>query len=46
MGRLLADSTLRDTLRARGFDQVRRFRWDEAAAQLLAVYATVARRGD
>ena len=46
MGRLLDDSTLRHTLRARGLEQVRRFRWDESAARLLDVYATVARRGD
>ncbi len=41
--RLLDDSALRNDLRAKGFEQVRRFSWAQAAEQLLAVYTHVAR---
>jgi len=38
MWRALTDSALRGQLRARGFEQVKRFTWEEAARQTLAVY--------
>jgi glycosyltransferase involved in cell wall biosynthesis len=38
MWRALTDSALRDQLRARGFEQVKRFTWEEAARQTLEVY--------
>ncbi len=40
--RALDDTALRDTLRRRGFDQVRRFTWEAAAQQLLASYTELA----
>ncbi len=38
MERVLADETLRATLRARGLERARRFSWEEAAAATLRVY--------
>jgi glycosyltransferase involved in cell wall biosynthesis len=37
--RLLTDSELRETLIARGFEQIKLFTWERAARQLLSVYA-------
>jgi glycosyltransferase involved in cell wall biosynthesis len=38
MRRLLQDADLRRRLVAAGFEQIRKFTWEKAAAQLLAVY--------
>lgn len=40
--RALDDTALRNALRRRGFDQVRRFTWEAAAQQLLASYTELA----
>ena len=40
--RLMEDSTLRTTLREAGFVQARKFTWDKAARELLAVYGRLA----
>ena len=37
--RLISDQELRQTLRQRGFQQVKRFTWERAASKLLQVYA-------
>ena len=36
--RVLVDQQLRDKLKARGYEQAKRFSWDAAAQQLLRVY--------
>ncbi len=41
MYRLLTDSALREKLIARGFEQAKKFTWEEAARRLLKVYKNV-----
>jgi glycosyltransferase involved in cell wall biosynthesis len=43
MHRLLVDSSLRERLIGRGFEQAKKFTWEEAARRLLDVYRKVAR---
>ena len=43
--RLIDDRTLRDVLRARGFEQVKRFRWDGAATTLCGIYMYLSSNG-
>ena len=45
MWRALTDSALRGQLRARGFEQVKRFTWEEAARQTLEVYRAATASG-
>jgi glycosyltransferase involved in cell wall biosynthesis len=45
MWRALTDSALRDQLRARGFEQAKRFTWEEAARQTLEVYKATCASG-
>jgi len=40
--RVIDDSALRNELRQRGFEQVKRFTWQKAANTLLEIYARVA----
>jgi len=42
LARAHQDAALRDTLIARGFEQIRKFTWEQAAAQLLAIYESLA----
>src|SRR5581483_9168745 len=44
MQRVLTDQTLRDKLKARGYEQVRRFSWEDSARRLAQVYKATARR--
>ncbi len=44
MQRALTDQALRDKLKARGYEQVRRFSWEDSARRLVQVYAAVAGR--
>jgi glycosyltransferase involved in cell wall biosynthesis len=44
MQRVLTDQALRDKLKARGYEQVRQFSWEESARRLAQVYAAIARR--
>jgi len=39
--RLIDDNALRNDLRQRGFQQVTRFTWGQAAESLLGVYAQI-----
>ncbi len=41
MERALGDPSLRKELRSKGLERAKRFRWDEAAKQLLAIYKRV-----
>lgn len=41
LARLVNDTTLRETLIARGYAQARRFTWDAAAAQLAQIYQRI-----
>jgi glycosyltransferase involved in cell wall biosynthesis len=43
MRRLVVDSLLREKLIRRGYEQARKFRWEEAARRLLGVYSEIAR---
>jgi glycosyltransferase involved in cell wall biosynthesis len=45
MRRLVVDSLLREKLIRRGYEQARKFRWEEAARRLLGVYSEIARGG-
>jgi len=38
---VLVDQALRDKLKARGYEQAKRFSWDAAAQQILRVYHEV-----
>lgn len=40
--RVLLDDTLREKMRQRGYEQVKKFSWDESAAEVLAGYEEVA----
>jgi glycosyltransferase involved in cell wall biosynthesis len=40
--RVLLDKPLRERLKQRGYEQVKKFSWDESARQILAVYHEVA----
>jgi glycosyltransferase involved in cell wall biosynthesis len=42
MLRVLLDKPLRERLKLRGYEQVKKFSWDESARQILAVYGEVA----
>src|SRR4029077_3590119 len=42
--RVLVDQALRDKLKARGYEQAKRFSWDAAAQQILRVYHEVSER--
>jgi glycosyltransferase involved in cell wall biosynthesis len=42
--RVLVDQPLRDKLKARGYEQAKRFSWDTAAQQILGVYRQVAEK--
>jgi glycosyltransferase involved in cell wall biosynthesis len=42
--RVLVDQPLRDKLKARGYEQAKRFSWDNAAQQILGVYRQVAEK--
>jgi glycosyltransferase involved in cell wall biosynthesis len=42
MLRVLLDKPLRERLKQRGYEQVKKFSWDESARQILAVYSEVA----
>jgi glycosyltransferase involved in cell wall biosynthesis len=42
MLRVLLDKPLRERLKQRGYEQVKKFSWDESARQILAVYGEVA----
>src|SRR5271169_3333709 len=42
--RVLVDQSLRDKLKARGYEQAKRFSWDAAAQQILRVYHEVAEK--
>lgn len=44
--RALTDTSLRDTLRARGFDQVKRYSWADSAARVRQIYGEVVAAGD
>ena len=44
MQRVLTDQALREKLKARGYEQVRRFSWEDSARRLAQVYTTVAKR--
>jgi glycosyltransferase involved in cell wall biosynthesis len=41
MVRVLRDASLRETLRAKGFERARQFTWERAAKQTVAVYKQV-----
>lgn len=43
MQRVLTDQPLRDKLKTRGYEQVRRFSWEDSARRLAQVYKAVAR---
>jgi glycosyltransferase involved in cell wall biosynthesis len=43
--RVLEDSALRDSLRAKGFERVKQFSWERAAHQTMAVYREVCEEG-
>jgi glycosyltransferase involved in cell wall biosynthesis len=43
MRKLLLDSTLRDRLKERGYEQAQKFSWDASAAKILQQYKDVAR---
>jgi glycosyltransferase involved in cell wall biosynthesis len=45
MREILLDDRLRAELVRRGYEQVRRFSWEETARQVLEIYREVARRG-
>ncbi|MGZ4816375.1 MAG: glycosyltransferase family 4 protein [Terriglobales bacterium] len=45
MQRALTDQALRDKLKARGYEQVRRFSWEESTRRLAQVYRAVAPGG-
>ena len=42
--RVLVDQSLRDKLKARGYEQANRFSWDAAAQQILRVYHEVSEK--
>jgi glycosyltransferase involved in cell wall biosynthesis len=42
MLRVLLDQSLRDRLKARGYEQAKKFSWDESASKILGVYEEVA----
>ena len=42
--RVLVDQSLRDKLKARGYEQANRFSWDTAARQILRVYHEVSEK--
>ncbi|HVZ15542.1 MAG TPA: glycosyltransferase family 1 protein, partial [Terriglobales bacterium] len=42
MQRALTDQALRDKLKTRGYEQVRRFSWEQSARRLVEVYEAVA----
>ena len=44
MQRALTDAPLRDKLKTRGYEQVRRFSWEDSARRLAQVYATIGKR--
>jgi glycosyltransferase involved in cell wall biosynthesis len=44
MERVLLDQSLREKMRLRGYEQVKKFSWNEAAASVLACYRQVAGR--
>ena len=44
MQRALTDAPLRDKLKTRGYEQVRRFSWEDSARRLAQVYAAVGKR--
>jgi len=46
MARLVSDVRLREDLRARGFERVQGFSWDETARRTIEVYQDVHRGGD
>jgi glycosyltransferase involved in cell wall biosynthesis len=41
--RVLLDQTLREKLKLRGYDQVKKFSWDESARRILAIYEDIGR---
>jgi glycosyltransferase involved in cell wall biosynthesis len=43
--RVLVDQALRDKLKARGYEQAKRFSWEAAARQILRVYHEVSEKG-
>ncbi|HUN89887.1 MAG TPA: glycosyltransferase family 1 protein [Terriglobales bacterium] len=43
MQRALTDQSLRDKLKARGYEQVRRFSWEDSVRRLVEVYRAVSR---
>ena len=43
--RVLLDQTLREKMRQRGYEQVRKFSWNKSAASLLAAYEEIAGAG-
>jgi glycosyltransferase involved in cell wall biosynthesis len=43
--RLSSDEALRNSLRTAGFEQARKFRWEQSAAQLLASFERLASSG-
>ena len=42
--RVLVDQALRDKLKARGYEQAKRFSWDAAARQILRAYHEVSEK--
>jgi glycosyltransferase involved in cell wall biosynthesis len=42
MGQLLIETSLRERLVQRGYEQARKFTWEEAAQRLIRVYRQVA----
>jgi glycosyltransferase involved in cell wall biosynthesis len=42
--RVLVDQALRDKLKARGYEQAKRFSWEAAARQILRVYHEVSEK--
>jgi glycosyltransferase involved in cell wall biosynthesis len=44
MVRILRDTPLRESLRARGFDRAKQFTWERAARQTVEVYKEVCGR--
>ena len=43
--RVLVDQPLREQLKARGYEQVRKFSWEASAARMLEIYREIAMRG-
>jgi glycosyltransferase involved in cell wall biosynthesis len=42
--RVLLDQSLREKMRQRGYEQVKKFSWESSAASLLSAYEQIARR--